>query len=255
MLSLSVGCFIWAGGKIRTHISHDIRRDGFENLQRLSFSFYDHRPVGWLMARMTSDSERLANILAWAFLDIVWGVTLMLGIAIAMLVMNVKLALLALAVIPFLGWVSARFQKRMLRSAREVRRTNSRITGTYNESIMGVLTSKAFVRESENLNDFKQLTGKMYDASVREHDPGRGVRADHRHAREPRGGPHARGRRFRSAARRDQRRHAGRIHGVRAQLLRSDRTARPLVRRNADGAGIGRADHQPDRRGAGHSRF
>ena len=166
VLSLSVGCFIWAGGKLRTHISHDIRRDGFENLQRLSFSFYDHRPVGWLMARMTSDSERLANILAWAFLDIVWGVTLMLGIAIAMLVMNVKLALLALAVIPFLGWVSARFQKRMLRSAREVRRTNSRITGTYNESIMGVLTSKAFVRESENLSDFKQLTGKMYDASV-----------------------------------------------------------------------------------------
>ena len=166
VLSLSVGCFIWAGGKIRTHISHDIRRDGFENLQRLSFSFYDHRPVGWLMARMTSDSERLANILAWAFLDIVWGVTLMIGIAIAMLAMNVKLALLALAVIPFLGWVSARFQKRMLRSAREVRRTNSRITGTYNESIMGVLTSKAFVRESENLNDFKQLTGKMYDASV-----------------------------------------------------------------------------------------
>ncbi len=166
VLSLSVGCFIWAGGKIRTHISHDIRRDGFENLQRLSFSFYDHRPVGWLMARMTSDCERLANILAWAFLDIIWGVTLMVGIAVAMLAMNLKLALLALAVIPFLGWVSARFQKRMLRSAREVRRTNSRITGTYNESIMGVLTSKAFVRENENLNDFKQLTGKMYDASV-----------------------------------------------------------------------------------------
>lgn len=166
VLSVSVGCFVWAGGFIRSHIGHDIRRDGFENLQRLSFSFYDHRPVGWLMARMTSDSERLANILAWAFLDIVWGVTLMIGIAIAMLVMNVKLALLALAVIPFLGWVSLRFQKRMLRSAREVRRTNSRITGTYNESIMGVLTSKAFVRESENLNDFKQLTGKMYDASV-----------------------------------------------------------------------------------------
>ena len=107
-LSVSVGCFIWAGGKIRTHVSHDIRRDGFENLQRLSFSFYDYRPVGWLMARMTSDCERLSNILTWGFLDIIWGCTLMLGIAVAMLVMNVKLALLALAVIPVLGWVSAR---------------------------------------------------------------------------------------------------------------------------------------------------
>ncbi len=47
------------GGKIRTHVSHDIRRDGFANLQRLSFSFYDYRPVGWLMARMTSDCAPL----------------------------------------------------------------------------------------------------------------------------------------------------------------------------------------------------
>ncbi len=167
LLSLSVGGFIWAGGKIRTHVSHDIRRDGFENLQRLSFSFYDFRPVGWLMARMTSDCERLSNILAWGILDFVWGVTMMAGIAVAMLVMNAKLALLVLAIIPALLWVSARFQKRILGSAREVRRTNSRITASYNESIMGVLTSKAFVRESANLDEFRNLTNGMYDASVR----------------------------------------------------------------------------------------
>jgi ATP-binding cassette subfamily B protein len=166
VIAISVGGFIWAGGKVRSHISHDIRRDGFENLQRLSFSFYDHRPVGWLMARMTSDCDRLANILAWGFLDCVWGATMMVGIAIAMLAMNAKLALLALLVIPLLGWVSARFQKRILKTAREVRRTNSRITASYNESIMGVLTSKAFVREQENLSDFRQLTDGMYTASV-----------------------------------------------------------------------------------------
>lgn len=166
VIATSVAGFIWAGGKMRTHVSHDIRRDGFENLQRLSFAFYDHRPVGWLMARMTSDCERLANILAWGFLDLVWGATMMVGIATAMLAMNFKLGLLALAVIPVLGWVSAKFQKRILRSAREVRRTNSRITASYNESIMGVLTSKAFVREQENLSDFKQLTDGMYGASV-----------------------------------------------------------------------------------------
>ncbi|MFV2091341.1 MAG: ABC transporter transmembrane domain-containing protein, partial [Pseudomonadales bacterium] len=81
MIALSVGGFIWMGGKIRTHVSHDIRRDGFANLQRLSFSFYDYRPVGWLMARMTSDCERLSNILAWGFLDLIWGTTMMIGIA------------------------------------------------------------------------------------------------------------------------------------------------------------------------------
>jgi len=167
VLAASVGGFISAGGKIRTHVSHDIRRDGFENLQRLSFSFYDYRPVGWLMARMTSDCERLSNILAWGVLDLVWGVTMMAGIAIAMLVMNAKLALLVLTIIPVLLWVSARFQKRILGSAREVRRTNSRITASYNEGIMGVLTSKAFVREGENLSEFRHLTDSMYGASVR----------------------------------------------------------------------------------------
>ncbi|MEJ2133117.1 MAG: ABC transporter transmembrane domain-containing protein, partial [Gammaproteobacteria bacterium] len=130
-MGISVGGFIWMGGKIRAHLSHDIRRDGFDNLQRLSFSFYDHRPVGWLMARM-----------------------------------NPKLALAILSTIPVIAVLSAKFQKKILRSAREVRRTNSRITGAFNEAMMGVLTSKAFVREDDNLNDFQRLTGQMLNASV-----------------------------------------------------------------------------------------
>jgi ATP-binding cassette subfamily B protein len=165
-IAVSIGGFIWMGGKIRTHVSHDIRKDGFANLQRLSFSFFDYRPVGWLMARMTSDCERLSNILAWGFLDLVWGTTMMLGIAVAMLFMNAKLAIVVLAILPLLGWVSTKFQRRILKSARQVRATNSRITGSYNEAIMGVLTSKAFVREEANLDEFRSLTDRMYGASV-----------------------------------------------------------------------------------------
>ncbi|MEM9623168.1 MAG: ABC transporter transmembrane domain-containing protein, partial [Pseudomonadota bacterium] len=166
IICVSIGGFIWMAGWIRTHIAHDIRRDGFANLQRLSFSFYDYRPVGWLMARMTSDSERLSNILAWGFLDLIWGLTMMFGIAVAMFVMNWKLALLVFAVLPFLAWISAKFQRHILNSARAVRATNSRITGNFNEAIMGVLTSKAFVREDANLKDFQGLTNRMYGASV-----------------------------------------------------------------------------------------
>ncbi len=165
-LALSIGIFIWAGGKLRTHISHDIRRDGFENLQRLSFSYYDYRPVGWLMARMTSDCDRLSNILVWGLLELVWGFTMMLGIAVAMLIMSPKLALVAFLVLPVLAWISMRFQKRILASARNVRRENSRITASYNEAIMGVATSKAFVREDANQSEFGRLTSGMYGASV-----------------------------------------------------------------------------------------
>nr|WP_089946267.1 ABC transporter transmembrane domain-containing protein [Candidatus Entotheonella palauensis] len=167
ILGLSIGYFVRVGGKLRAYLSHDIRRDGFENLQRLPFAFYDYRPVGWLMARMTSDCERLANILAWGFLDFIWGFTLMGGIAVAMLMMNAKLALIVLAIVPVLLWVSAFFRWRILHSARLVRQTNSRLTGAYNESIMGILTTKSFVREEATLDDFKTLSGTMATASTR----------------------------------------------------------------------------------------
>ena len=166
LLAMSVGIFIWRAGSIRTSVAHDIRRDGFENLQRLSFSYFDYRPVGWLMARMTSDCERLSNILAWGFLDLVWGSTMMLGIALAMFIMDWKLALLVFAILPFLAWVSSKFQKSILTSARAVRATNSRITGNFNEGIMGVQTTKAFVREAENQEEFGELAESMYHSSV-----------------------------------------------------------------------------------------
>ena len=166
LLAVSVAGFVAIAGKIRAFLSHDIREEAFGNLQRLSFSFYDHRPVGWLMARMTSDCERLSNILAWGFMDFIWGATTMVGIAGAMVVMQWDLALVVLAILPVLYWVSVKFRRSILTSARQVRRANSRITGSYNEAIMGVLTSKAFVRERENLGEFQGLTGTMYRASV-----------------------------------------------------------------------------------------
>ena len=165
-LALAVIGFLWFGGKLRSHISHDIRRDGFKNLQNLSFSYYDYRPVGWLMARMTSDCERLSNILAWGILDFVWSITIMTGIAGAMLFMEPVLALVVLTTLPLLIWISLFFQSRILKSARQVRKTNSRITGSYNENIMGVATSKTFVTEAENLQHFGNLTDQMHDSSV-----------------------------------------------------------------------------------------
>jgi ATP-binding cassette subfamily B protein len=166
-LCVSIFWFIRCAGRIRTHVSHDIRRDAFVQLQKLSFSFYDTKPVGWLMARLTSDCNRLSNILAWGVMDLIWGTTLMTGITIIMLVYNWVLALAVLGVVPVLFLVSVFFRKRILRTSRLVRKTNSRITGTYNEAIQGVNTTKVFVRQEENLRDFDRLADEMYGHSVR----------------------------------------------------------------------------------------
>jgi len=166
-LAFCIWALIWLAGKIRAHMSHDIRRAGFGRLQQLSFSFYDQRSVGWLMARMTSDCERLSNVFAWGILDLIWASTLISMISVVMFVVNVKLAIVALAVIPVVLWISLIFRKRILKTARKVRKTNSKITASYNEGIMGVKTTKVFVREEENLDDFRGLTADMYRFSVR----------------------------------------------------------------------------------------
>ena len=166
-LTQSVRLFIHYAGTVRTHIAHDIRKAGFENLQRLSFSYFDKHPVGWLMSRMTSDCERLSNILTWGTLDLVWGTTLILGIGVTLFVLHSLLALVVLSVLPVLAWVSARFQKMILGSARRVRKANSQLTARFNEGIAGVRTTKVFCGEEKGLADFRELSGEMYAASVR----------------------------------------------------------------------------------------
>lgn len=166
-LALSISTFIRLAGKIKTHVSHDIRQAGFERLQQLSFAYFDKRSSGWLMARMTSDCDRLANVLAWGVLDLVWGSTMLLLIGLVMVCLDLRLGLLVMLVVPVLAWISAYLRKRILASARQVRETNARITAGFNEAIAGVQTTKSFAREADNLTEFGTLTAGMHQASVR----------------------------------------------------------------------------------------
>jgi ATP-binding cassette subfamily B protein len=165
--AVNVYFLILIAGRIELGLSYDIRKIGFKRLQELSFSYYDKTSVGWLMARMTSDVERLGATIAWSLVDLTWGATAMVGGLAAMLYMNWRLALITLVVVPFLAAASVYFQKNILNAYRKVRRTNSRITGAFNEGIMGAKTTKTLVREEENLNEFKVLTGEMYSSSVK----------------------------------------------------------------------------------------
>jgi ATP-binding cassette subfamily B protein len=166
LLCACVWLFIWLAGNISNRLAHDIRRDGFDRLQELEFAFFDTRPVGWLITRLTSDCDRLARTIGWGFLDIVWGLSLVLMIALSLLVLNWKLGLIILAIVPPLAIVSRYFQKKLLFSARDIRKYNSQITAAYNESIQGVRTTKTLVREAENLGEFKSLSTHMFNAAV-----------------------------------------------------------------------------------------
>jgi len=165
--AIVVWVFISEAGKVDMGICYDIRKAGFQKLQELSFSYFDKTHIGWIMARMTSDTQRLGDTISWGIVDLVWGSAVMIAVSCVMLYMNWRLALIALAVVPILAVVSVYFQRKILKAFRRVRKTNSRITGAFNEGIMGAKTTKTLVREIHNLEEFSEITGEMYSSSVR----------------------------------------------------------------------------------------
>ncbi len=164
---IMVYVFIIFAGKIQTELAYSIRRKAFNHLQELPFSYYDRTKVGWIMARMTSDSRNLSDILSWGLIDLTWGGFMMVILIIVMLVINWKLALVILAIVPFLAIVSVYFRKHILKAYRSIRKVNSKITGAYNEGITGAITTKALVLEDSNFNDFDDLTSDMRNQSIR----------------------------------------------------------------------------------------
>ena len=148
-------------------INRHIRRLCFKRLEELSFSYYDQTPVGYIISRMTSDTCRIGETVAWGLIDLFWALAYVVITAVTMFMLNAKLALLVLSVVPVIAVAAVWFQKHILAGYREVRKTNSKITGAFNEGIMGAKTSKTLRREQANCEEFGVLTGTMRRASVR----------------------------------------------------------------------------------------
>jgi ATP-binding cassette subfamily B protein len=159
--------FIYSAAMLGETIQYDLKKRMFNQLQELSFSYFDQTPLGWIMSRVTSDSQRIAELVSWGLLDTVWGITRIMTAFVFMCLINVRLALIVVTIIPILIVISAEFKKRILVEYRQVRKMNSKITGAYNENITGVRVAKALVREDANLAEFSELTGGMYQAGFK----------------------------------------------------------------------------------------
>ena len=103
----------------------------------------------------------------WVLLDIFWGSTMLIGICTAMMIIDFKLALWTMAIVPPLVIATWIFKRRMLASSRDMRRTNSAITASFSESINGIRTTKSLNRERRNLDEFDQLADTMRGHSMR----------------------------------------------------------------------------------------
>lgn len=159
--------FIWICGVVGQKVEFDLRQKMFNHLQTLSFSYFDRTPLGWIMSRVNSDSEKIADLITWGMLDVVWGITNVVTALFFMTLINWQLTLVVALSLPIMYVVAMWFQKRILLEFRNSRKTNSTITGQYAENINGVRVVKALRREERNLTEFKVLTTNMYRASYK----------------------------------------------------------------------------------------
>jgi ATP-binding cassette subfamily B protein len=159
--------FIYLAGVLGERVQYDLRKMLFNHLQELSLSYYAQNAVGRLIARVTSDTGRVSDLVTWGMVDVTWAFMNIVSSTFFMMLINWKLGLIVLAAIPILVFIAVQFRKKILVEFRASRRANSKITGAYNENIAGVRVVKALSREDENLGEFEVLTSNMYRASYR----------------------------------------------------------------------------------------
>ncbi len=163
----SVIIFTRSSMKMEMWFGRDLKKSVFYHLQKLSLSYYNVTPVGYILSRIMSDTTRIASLVAWSLPDLMWSIFYIVGVFIAMFLLNPGLALIIIIVMPAISLLTYYFQNKILHWNRKVRRNQSKITNAFNEGIMGAKTSKTLVIEDNNYKDFKKLTGELYVSGVK----------------------------------------------------------------------------------------
>ena len=127
--AVMVFVFIICTGSLGHYVKRDMRRTMFDHLQKLELAYYDRTPTGWLQARVTSDVERIGDLVAWGFLDMTWAFGAITTSLVFMFIINWQLALVIMLIVPIIALTANWFQIRILDAFRDSRKTNSKITG------------------------------------------------------------------------------------------------------------------------------
>lgn len=155
----------WAG-QIEMSVDHDLRDASFSHLQTLSFSYFNQNNVGYIHARVMSDTGRIGEIVAWRFMDLIWNGSYLIFVLVIMLKMNARLTAWIVLLVPIAVLLISWFQKRIVTLNRQIREINSTITGNFNEGITGVRSIKTMAVESVINSDFQKDSERMRKESV-----------------------------------------------------------------------------------------
>lgn len=155
----------WAG-KIEMSVNRDLRNASFNHLQELSFSYFNQNNVGYVHARVMSDTGRIGQLVSWDMMDMVWQGSYLLFVLINMALINIHLAMYIMLIIPFAVILIIFFQKKLVALNRKIREINSKITSNFNEGITGAKSIKTLVVENKINHDFDVDSDDMEKTSV-----------------------------------------------------------------------------------------
>lgn len=144
----------------------DLREACFANLQRLSLDYYNVTSAGHSLSCTMTDTAKIAEAVAWTFPNILWAMAYIPGVYAVLLTLDARLALTLIVLAPLVAGFTVYFQKRLIALNREVRAQHSRITGGYNEGIMGAKTSKTLALEDRLCREFAQITERSKQAGI-----------------------------------------------------------------------------------------
>ncbi len=165
--AIGVFFFIFLVGVQGEGVRYELRKQLFNHLQQLSLSYFSNTPLGWIMSRVTSDTEKMAELLTWGIIDTTYAAVSIVVSAVFMFSINWQLALIVLLSLPAMMYAALKFRTRIYHHYRLSRKANSKMTASLNENITGVRVVKALRREDRNLQDFKVLSTAMYRSSYR----------------------------------------------------------------------------------------
>jgi ABC-type multidrug transport system fused ATPase/permease subunit len=178
-LLLIVGAFLasglayWGMSYVQTYLTGwvgermlaDLRIELFAHLQRLSLGFYERNRAGVLISRITNDVEALDQLVTDGVSSLVQNTLTLVGTAIILFVLDWRLALATLAVIPLMSIATVVFRTRSTRAYRAVRERLGLVTATLAEDIAGMRVVQAFTRENANIENFREINGRYRESN------------------------------------------------------------------------------------------
>lgn len=142
---------------IGQRVIYDLRSDLFRHIQKLSFNFFDKRPAGSVLVRVTNDINSLQDLFTNGVVNLMIDCVQLFGIMIILLLINWKLGLAVMVTVPIMFLISTKLRQRIRIAWQDVRMKNSRINSHLNESIQGIRVTQAYTQEEENMHYFDAM--------------------------------------------------------------------------------------------------